>query len=419
LTDLALKATLTADGSGFVGEVKNSEAAVRSLAGATAKASDASANAVQRTNAFNRAVAGGTQFMQRHRFAVQQAGFQVGDFAVQVASGQGAMRAFIQQGTQMLGVFGPMGAVLGAVVAVGGALATTLAFTGDALNEAADDAEELEDRLTKLEEVMTKLRGLAPPTAEALALQARGIVAEVAAELSAAEERLAALERRQEAASRSALGALENLRFQNLNPFADQDEDIEAAREEVERLSAELVVARLALSDFDDGFAGVSKGAQEMFRVLREGQEEARKEQEQLAKEQEREAERRARAVAGIDNIVEILQFEREQLGRNNRERAVQNELMRAELIARRANIPLSETHREAIEQEAGALFDLTEARRKADEAERLSEREREQSLQRQVKGSAEAAELMAAPFVDPTPEACAAMSAMFSEAFA
>lgn len=52
----------------------------------------------------------------------QQAGFQVGDFATQVAAGQSAMVAFSQQAPQFAGAFGPGGAVLGAVLAIGGAI---------------------------------------------------------------------------------------------------------------------------------------------------------------------------------------------------------------------------------------------------------------------------------------------------------
>ncbi len=55
--------------------------------------------------------------------AVQQAGFQVGDFATQVASGQGFLRPFIQQGTQLVSMFGPWGAAIGAAGAVLGAFA--------------------------------------------------------------------------------------------------------------------------------------------------------------------------------------------------------------------------------------------------------------------------------------------------------
>jgi hypothetical protein len=51
--------------------------------------------------------------------AIGQAGFQVQDFAVQVGAGQNAMVAFAQQGSQLLGMFGPGGAVAGALLAVG------------------------------------------------------------------------------------------------------------------------------------------------------------------------------------------------------------------------------------------------------------------------------------------------------------
>lgn len=71
--------------------------------------------------------------------AFQQAGFQVGDFAVQIASGQSPLRAFIQQGAQMVSMFGPWGAVIGAAGAVVGALAVALWDTSDAA-EAAKDA---------------------------------------------------------------------------------------------------------------------------------------------------------------------------------------------------------------------------------------------------------------------------------------
>lgn len=54
------------------------------------------------------------------RFAsvgLQQAGYQVNDFIVQVASGQNALVAFGQQGSQLAGIFGTGGAVVGALIA--------------------------------------------------------------------------------------------------------------------------------------------------------------------------------------------------------------------------------------------------------------------------------------------------------------
>lgn len=50
---------------------------------------------------------------------MQQAGYQMQDFAVQVAGGQNALVALSQQGSQMLGVFGVGGAIAGAALAVG------------------------------------------------------------------------------------------------------------------------------------------------------------------------------------------------------------------------------------------------------------------------------------------------------------
>ena len=59
------------------------------------------------------------------RFAsvgLQQAGYQVNDFIVQIASGQNALVAFGQQGSQLAGIFGPAGAVVGALIAGAAAL---------------------------------------------------------------------------------------------------------------------------------------------------------------------------------------------------------------------------------------------------------------------------------------------------------
>ena len=59
------------------------------------------------------------------RFAatgLQQVGYQVGDFAVQVQSGTNAMVALGQQGSQLLGILGPFGALAGAALAIATAI---------------------------------------------------------------------------------------------------------------------------------------------------------------------------------------------------------------------------------------------------------------------------------------------------------
>ena len=93
----------------------------------TADASElnrATAGATRRLNeTATAAQAAGARISSGFGAKVQQAGYQVGDFAVQVAGGQSALVAFAQQGGQLAGMFGPGGAVVGAMIAVGAAIA--------------------------------------------------------------------------------------------------------------------------------------------------------------------------------------------------------------------------------------------------------------------------------------------------------
>lgn len=86
--------------------------------------------------------------------AMQQAGYQVGDFAVQVASGTNPLIAFTQQGSQLVSMFGPWGAVIGAAGAVVGALAVALWDSGEAASELEFDIGALESGVSGLEGVV-------------------------------------------------------------------------------------------------------------------------------------------------------------------------------------------------------------------------------------------------------------------------
>lgn len=78
---------------------------------------------------------------------MQQAGYQIGDFAVQVAGGQSALLALTQQGSQVLGAFGPWGAVIGAAGAVLGVLLTKLDLFGGTATLTADQMAALNSAL--------------------------------------------------------------------------------------------------------------------------------------------------------------------------------------------------------------------------------------------------------------------------------
>lgn len=66
---------------------------------------------------------------------VQQASYQIQDFAVQVASGTSATRAFAQQAPQLLSGFGLVGTILGTVAAIAVPLAGSFLATSDAAGQ--------------------------------------------------------------------------------------------------------------------------------------------------------------------------------------------------------------------------------------------------------------------------------------------
>jgi len=94
----------------------------------------------------------------------QQTGYQVGDFAVQVQSGQNAMVAFGQQATQLVGTFGMLSqstkmiaafAGLGIAIPVLTAIGAALMRTRDAAKEAAESATELESNIKSLDKTLS------------------------------------------------------------------------------------------------------------------------------------------------------------------------------------------------------------------------------------------------------------------------
>lgn len=58
--------------------------------------------------------------------SMQQAGYQVQDFIIQVQGGQSALVAFAQQGSQLAVAFGPGGAIVGSIIALSSVLAGVL-----------------------------------------------------------------------------------------------------------------------------------------------------------------------------------------------------------------------------------------------------------------------------------------------------
>ena len=124
--------------------------------------SDFNSGAAGVTNRFVTGVGGATKSMNGMNMVVQQAGYQIGDFAVQVQSGQSALVAFSQQATQLVGVLPMVASQLGlsmkaaiglsaglgigipVVTALGGLLWTIFTNTDKSKNSAKDFEEALQ-----------------------------------------------------------------------------------------------------------------------------------------------------------------------------------------------------------------------------------------------------------------------------------
>lgn len=87
------------------------------------------------------------------RGGMGQLGHQVQDVAVQLQMGQNALMVFTQQGSQVASLFGPTGAIIGALGAVGGAVA--MALVPDLMN-AKDKVQELENATRDLSDLFRK-----------------------------------------------------------------------------------------------------------------------------------------------------------------------------------------------------------------------------------------------------------------------
>lgn len=81
---------------------------------------------------------------------MQQVGYQVQDFAVQVQGGTSMLVALGQQGSQLLGIFGPAGAIAGMILAIGTGLVGALLAAGDATKKLSQDTEKLDEATSKL-----------------------------------------------------------------------------------------------------------------------------------------------------------------------------------------------------------------------------------------------------------------------------
>ena len=107
------------------------------------------------TDKLGKATGKSTKAFKLQKGAATQVGFQLQDFFVQISGGTSALTAFSQQGSQLAGVLGPGGALLGAVIAIGGALGGVM-FSS--LTAANDELEEFQSRMDAVANSVTKIK---------------------------------------------------------------------------------------------------------------------------------------------------------------------------------------------------------------------------------------------------------------------
>ena len=120
--------------------------------------------AANATNQYGIYAAGAGKKLNTMNMRIQQGGYQLQDFFVQMQSGTSFFTAFAQQGSQFAGVFGPTGAVIGAVIAIGSAIAA-IAYNSynaskdmrdlsDVRDDLSDVSSDLLDSFTEIDEVL-------------------------------------------------------------------------------------------------------------------------------------------------------------------------------------------------------------------------------------------------------------------------
>jgi hypothetical protein len=146
---LNLSLVLRADAAGFKGQVRTAGAELKELGSEARQAgrsigSQISAGVSKAGTALRSLIARSSDVFKRlGKGVVQNIGFQASDIAVQLEQGIPPLRVFAQQGSQILGAFGPAGAIAGAVAAGAAAIVSSLIDMRDSGVEALkgiDDA---------------------------------------------------------------------------------------------------------------------------------------------------------------------------------------------------------------------------------------------------------------------------------------
>jgi hypothetical protein len=223
-------------------------------------------------------VAGLGAAMNSARPQIQNAAFQIGDFATQLAGGTRASTALAQQLPQLLGGFGAIGAVLGAGAAI------AIPLFASALGQTAEEAVTLEDALEQLsqqvsdyskavenanlstEELIEKYGRLADAGQRVSEALAAAALAETVEAISQAVESAAGAFANTEVL----VAALSNARARSGGDVAQMRQEIEALAENLgvtEMVARDVVLALNALANAE-GIRAQSEAAEAVLAAM-------------------------------------------------------------------------------------------------------------------------------------------------------
>lgn len=192
--------------------------------------------------------------MRRVEILAQQAGYQIGDLAVQIQSGTNAAVALGQQGSQLLGFFGPAGAIAGAGLAIATGLIAPFLKAKDAAKEAREEAEALAKFLEGIRQDIDILRTGARNVEELKAIQKLeqaqkdyndAIATTVSLSVAAAAPRKIAAKPQALSAEEKAKKALDEAKedLKEIRDLLNEREEITSRIERIEKANARSISA--------------------------------------------------------------------------------------------------------------------------------------------------------------------------------
>ncbi|HEH9721753.1 phage tail length tape measure family protein [Pasteurella multocida] len=126
------------------------EKATNDVTQAMQKADNASNQLGGGINKVAKSVNAATSSMKQGRAIVQQLGYQFQDIAIQAQTGTRALVILGQQGSQILSLFGPMGAIAGMILAISSAMGSALFPNLFASTNATEDLEKAQKALSEV-----------------------------------------------------------------------------------------------------------------------------------------------------------------------------------------------------------------------------------------------------------------------------